>query len=151
VPNSAAVQLIARALPALVHPGDETRKPFAIPLLGLRSAGVPPDMAKSFADQAGLPTSDAPKLIAEAVVHLLETDGNFTIIDTTELQDLRIQAADAPDGIRTVTVHCRCDRPRTDPLLVLTVGKTDQVVLDMAPVIEGLARRSPVCPHEMGT
>jgi len=54
---------------------------------------------------------------------LLETNGGFTIIPTSELAQLRQDAADAPDGTRIISVHCHCDVQRTNPLLHLTVAR----------------------------
>ncbi|EUA18456.1 putative gp80 [Mycobacterium xenopi 3993] len=98
MPNAAVAGLIAQRLPeGLLHPGDPNANQPAklIPLPGLRSTGIPPEMAKQFAAQAGLPSHDVPKLIGEAIVYLLETEG-FAIIPSTELEQLRTQAADAP-------------------------------------------------------
>ena len=54
---------------------------------------------------------------------MLETNGGFTIIPTSELAQLRQDAADAPDGTRIISVHCHCDVQRTNPLLHLTVAR----------------------------
>lgn len=127
--NKAAVDLIASRLPTgLPHPGDPTQNtpPKLLPLPGLKSSGIPPEMAEHFAAQAGFPTADAPKLIAEAILNLLETDGGFTIIPTEDLNALHTQAADAPDGTRIITVHCPT---HNTALLELTINKTDQTTI----------------------
>lgn len=115
--------LAERFASGLVHPGTDTQKPFAIPLPGLRTAGIPEEMAAEFAADANLPTTDTPKLIGEAVVHTMETDGGFRIVDTAELEELQRQAADAPDGARIVTLKCTC---HNKPVLELTVDKSDE-------------------------
>ena len=150
VNNAAAARLIAERLPAgLVHPGDGSTKPTPIPLPGLASTGIPPEQAKHFARQAGLPAGNAPTLIGEAIVHLLETelDGGSTIIANTELAALRQAAADAPSGIRTIALHCQCDRTQSDPLLELRIGKTDKTIINAKPLLAALHARSVDCPH----
>jgi hypothetical protein len=67
-------------------------------------------MAKHFAAEAGLPANDAPLIIAEAIVHLLENDAGLELIDRTELAQLRAAVA-APAEINpaapTVDVTCQ--------------------------------------------
>lgn len=150
--NGAAVTLLTKRLVAgVVHPGsaEKNMPPTPIPLPGLSSAGIPPEMAKEFADEAGLPSSDAPKLLAEAIVHLIESecDGGSTIIPNTELAALRKAAADAPDGTRIISLHCACDRTMTDPLLEFALGKDDRVVRDGKAILKALAGRTVDCPH----
>lgn len=97
--NTAAVQLIAQRLPkGLVHPGDGDKQPAKlIPLPGLGGTGIPSEQAAHFAAEAGMPANDTPKLIAEAIVHLIETelDGGSEIIARSELDTLR-EAVAAP-------------------------------------------------------
>jgi hypothetical protein len=128
--NHHAATLIAERLPhGLPHPGDPqaNQKPFTIPLPGLRPTGIPPDMAAHFANQAGLPSADVPKLIGQAIVNLLETDGGYTILANTELAQLRQDAADAPDGTRIITLRCTC---HNRDIFQLTIGKSDHVRID---------------------
>lgn len=121
--NPRAVTFLAERLPhGLQHPGDETHKPFVIPL-PIGSSGIPPELADHFAAAAGMPSSDVPKLVGEALVSMLETDGEFTILDNTELAELRQAAADAPDGTRIVTLKCTC---HNHPVIELTVDKSDE-------------------------
>lgn len=125
--NQAAVKLIAERLPAgLVHPGDpDTNQPAKlIPLPGLSNLGIPPAMAEHFAREAGHPANDAPLLIAEAIVSLLETDGGLELVDRTELDALRNQAATLDDvdaHAPTVTVSCHCNP--ANPILALAIGR----------------------------
>lgn len=131
--NVAVVALVAERLPAgLLHPGDpEANQPAKlIPLPGLNNLGISPQQAAQFADEAGLPTNDAPQLIAEAIVHLIETDGQSEIVPRTELDQLRARAATLDDvnpAAPTVAVHCRCEKWLFD----VTLGRA-RVIVDGA-------------------
>lgn len=138
--NQRIATLIAERIPhGLQHPGDPTadQPPFAIPLPGLRATGIPPELAARFAADAGLPSTDTPRLIGEALVHMIEADGDSTIIANAELAALRTQAADAPEGIRIITVYDRADQ--STPLFELTIGKTDRAVIDRQALVRSLA------------
>jgi hypothetical protein len=149
--TSIAALLAARLPAGLIHPGnpDANQPAQAIPMPGLSRTGIPPEMARQFASDAGLPSSDVTKLLAEAIVHLIETEGASTIIANTELDALRQAAAAAPEGTRAISVHCHCDNTRSMPLLMLTVGKGDHVSVNGGPLLRALARRNPDCPHEV--
>lgn len=126
--NARAATLIAERLPTgIPHPGADGQKPFMVTLPGLRSTGIPPEMAAQFAQAAGLPHTDTPKLVAEAVVNLLETDGQMTIIDNADLAQLRQDAADAPDGTRIMTLRCTCHGRE---VFQLVIGKGDRATID---------------------
>jgi hypothetical protein len=147
--NTAAVRLLTERLASgLVHPGDpDNHQPaVALPLPGLSSTGIPPELAAQFAEEAGLPHSDAPKLLAEAIVALLETEN--TIIATVELSQIRAAAAAAPEGNRVVAVHCHCDNTLANPLLELTVTNSDRVTVNGGALLRALAARNPDCPHK---
>ncbi len=116
--NQAAVDLIAAALPAgLCHPGDDTTSPRVIPLPGFRTTGMSDEQAQELVGQSAT-------LVAEALVHLLE--GEYEILPKTEATQLRQDAADAPDGTRIIKVK---KTPNTPPVLELTVGKSDEVIV----------------------
>lgn len=133
MPNARAVTLIAERLPAgLLHPGDpDAHQPAKlIPLPGLASTGMPTDQAAHFAKEAGLPESDVPKLIAEAIVHMLETEG-LEVVARTELEQLRAQVAtpqEASPTMPAINVHCHCNTQKA--LLVVPVGNRAKVTLD---------------------
>ena len=147
--NRAAAALLADRLPAgLVHPGDEHTKPTPLPLPGLASTGIPPEMAAEFANEAGLPNADPARLVAEAIIACLEElDGGSTLIANTELAALRQAAADAPDHTRTVAWHCTCDHMLNNPLLELAVGIDNRVIINAKPILAALHTRSIDCPH----
>lgn len=137
--NTAIAALIAQRLPnGLIHPGkpDGSQPARALPLPGLNSTGIPADQAKQFANEAGLPASDVPQLIAEAVIHTIETDGQSTIITNTELDALRQAAADAPTGARVIEVHTSC--PQATPLLELTIDKSSRTTIDCATLAKAI-------------
>ncbi|MBB3752610.1 hypothetical protein FHT44_005122 [Mycolicibacterium sp. BK634] len=43
--------------------------------------GLHPDLMAKFAEDAGLPSSDFPRLLAEAVVNLIQTTGKSDIVE----------------------------------------------------------------------
>lgn len=140
--NTAAVALIAQRLTdGLTHPGDGDKQPAKmIPLPpGWRgNSGLAPEQAAHFKQQAGLPDNDVPRLIAEAIVHLLETDGASTIISSDQLEQLRADAAtldDAPPGA-TVAVHCHCNAQK--PLFTAPVDRP-KVTVDGRMMAKGIA------------
>jgi hypothetical protein len=137
--NQHIADLIASKLrDGIVHPGDPAKgvKPRAIALpFGMR-AGQPQEM---------LDLMDATTtMLAEAVVHLIETDGDTALVPRDELEVLH---AAAPDKGATVAVHCRCD-PKGTPLALLTVTHPDKAVLDGGALIRSLGKRDPACPHK---
>lgn len=139
--NQAAVNLLAEMFPkGLLHPGDDTTPSRVIPVPGFRVTGMSPEQAEELVGESA-------KIYAEALVHLLETA--FELVPRAELQQLRQAAAEAPDGVRTVHVHCRCDPQRRDPLFDLTIDKTDTAVVNGAGIIAGLSRRETQCPHKV--
>ncbi len=101
--------LIADHIGELIHPGDGNSGPIVLPVSTFRTAGIPPEMAEQFAREAGYPTADIPKLVGEAIVHLIETQGDSEIISRGELAQLRAAAkANEPLKDRPVEVHCHC-------------------------------------------
>lgn len=150
--NQAAVDLLAARLSTgLIHPGnpDAGQQPTPILLPGLSGTGIPEEMAAEFAREAGLPTNNAPRMLAEAIVALIETDlaGGSTIIATTELDTLRTEAAEASTDTRIVSVHCTCDSTMTRPLLELPIGNTDRVTVNGGALLRGMDALNPNCPH----
>lgn len=122
--NQQAVDLIARTLPiGLPHPGDENTPPRLVPLPGFRTTGMTDEQAREMIGTAA-------KIFAEAMVALIEAE--FELMTKADAAQLRQDAATAPDGTRIITLYDRADHQRKEPLLVLTVGKTDDVVIDRA-------------------
>lgn len=140
--NQAAADLLASRLPTgLPHPGDNQQEPFLIPLPAFRATGMLPDQAEEMIGASA-------KLIAEAIVNLLETDGGFEIIPRHDLQQLQTQAAEEPDGTRVVHVHCHCDTQLQQPLFDITIDKTDRAKIYGRAIIQQLANLTPECPHQ---
>lgn len=142
MPNARIAELIsARLRSGLVHPGDPDK--------GLPSRQV----ALPFGNQVGMSTemSDlldkTTELLGEAIVHLIESDGASEIVDRGEAVTMRRAVGDAPPpGL--VAVHCRCDKGKSDPLVILTApGPDDRIVIDGGALIRGLSAREPACPH----
>lgn len=121
--NQLLVDLLARTFTAgaLQHPGDENSGPRVIPIPGFRSTGMPDDQAQEMIGQAA-------KLWAEALASAI--DAEFDVMTKADAAQLRQDAAEAPDGTRILTLYDRADHQRTTPLWVLTVGKTDEVMID---------------------
>jgi hypothetical protein len=92
-------ELAARIAPHLsgivMHPGDSETEPFPIAPLPIfqNQAMMPPGLAKQEALEAGLPSPDFARIYCEAWLHLVETVGDVTMVDNTELADLRAAAA----------------------------------------------------------
>lgn len=109
--NRKAADLIAEHLPkGLVVPASEdgTRKATPIPIPGLSQLGMVPEQAAAFAAEAGLPDNDAPALIGEAIVDLLERNG-LELVDRAELEALKTHAATSTEAdplAPTVTLKC---------------------------------------------
>lgn len=98
--NSALVDQITQKLTAggvLQHPGnpDTNQPPVNIPT-PFKSAGQPPEYARAVNATA--------KLFVETVLHMIETEADGTIINRTELDQLR--AADQQPGM-PVPIVCR--------------------------------------------
>lgn len=130
--NKRAADLIAQALrDGLVHPGKpELDQPAVGIPLPFRTTGMAPGMKRN--------VDATVTLMAEAIVYHLESHQQ-TILDSGEVEQLRREAAPAdenPQGV--VTVHCMCDRQRSEPLLHL-------VIKDKTAVIDGSALVP--CPH----
>lgn len=81
--TSSIIDVIAEGFrTGLPHPGDPLadQKPQTIVMPGMNLRGIPPEVLDRFAKDAGLPSSDLPKLLAEAVVNLIQTTGNSEIV-----------------------------------------------------------------------
>jgi hypothetical protein len=128
VTNAAAAALIADRLPrGLIHPGDgDKQPPKLIPLPGLSNMGITPEQAEHFARQAGLPANDAPKLIGEAIVCLLET--KWELVDRDELAQLRAAVA-TPAEVSPAApmVHIICRHNRA-PLFQVSANRAQHMI-----------------------
>lgn len=145
MPNTSVSELIAKHLPNLVHPGDEKTKPFAIPLpMFAAAAALPPEMAEQFAAEADLPSPDIAKLTAEALVHLVESEGGVDLsLTRAEVDKLRSDATINVEKHRQPKVCCKvCG----SPLFRINVDTTNPVV-NGTQFLEALATLSPECPH----
>lgn len=119
--NQADATLFARAFTAgaLYHPGDDNTPPRTIPLPGFRAVGMSDEQAHELIGQTA-------KLWGEALAHYIHTNGK-TIIDTTELQQLRQDAADAPDGVRVIRIHQ--NNLNGPVILELTIDKSNDAAI----------------------
>lgn len=134
MPNQPIADLLARSFgEGFVHPGDGKTGPVVVPIAGYRTTGMPPQMADIMDISA--------KLLGEAIVHTIETNGDGnTIITNTELEQLRARAdARPPIGARSTTFKCKlCD------------NKLFSAAIDIAnPRLNGpqLANINHACPH----
>jgi hypothetical protein len=136
-------ELISGKLVAgLVHPGDDKRPAMTVALPVFRTTGLPEEVVKQ--------VNVTVQMIGEAIVHLIETEGESVIVKRTELEQLQYSAAPNADMKRQATpVHCNCDRNYSDPLMVLTVNGSRRIVVDGKQLLEGLSKRSIECPHRM--
>lgn len=86
--NSAIAELISDHLAhGLNHPGypDTEQPPTTIRLPLFRSAGMPDEFVEQI--------NETVKMLGEAIVYTIETDGASTIIPTAELDALRSELA----------------------------------------------------------
>lgn len=122
--NQALVDVLTRmfASGVLLHPGDGNTPPRPIPLPGFRTAGMADEQAKEMVGEAA-------KLWGEAVASGI--DAEFDVLTKADAAQLRQDAAEAPDGTRILTLYDQRDHQRKTPLWVLTVGKTDDVTIDV--------------------
>ena len=138
MPNKKIADLISNRLrDGLTHPGHDGGPPTPIALPFFRTAGMPPEMGDLVTETANM--------LGEAIVALIEGEGESEIIDRDQAVEFRVADEAAPR--RQVLVHCRCDKKRSDPLAVLTVTNNPHVVIDGKQLIEGLSVRSIECPH----
>lgn len=140
--DTTTVDLIARSLPELTHPGDGKAGPIVLPLPMFRTAALPPEMAQQFAKDAGLPSPDIAKLVAEAIVHLIESD-NKTIVDNAELTQLRADAAAGIERHRQPQVRCSACQ---QPLFRINVD-TANPTISGPHFIETISKLNATCPH----
>lgn len=136
--NKKIAELISNGLrDGLTHPGRDGSGPTPIVLPLFRTAGMPPEMADL--------VNETTVLLGEAIVALIESEGESEIIERDRADEFRVADAAAPR--RQVALHCACDKGRRDPLAVLTVTNSPFVIVDGKQVIKGLAARSIECPH----
>lgn len=106
MPNERIINLITEQLPNLTHPGDGNGS-VALPVSAFRATNtLPPEVAAQFAQDAGLPSSDVPRLVAEAIVHLIEVEADSEIVPRAELR--RLQTTSTADLDPEVQVLCNC-------------------------------------------
>ncbi|WP_232784693.1 hypothetical protein [Mycobacteroides chelonae] len=122
--NQLLVELLTRtfAAGALPHPGTGNGQPQVIPIPGFRSAGMSDDQAQAMIGEAS-------KTWAEALDYVIGTE--FEVLTKADAAQLRQDAAEAPDGTRIITLYDQRDHQRKTPLWVLTIGKTDDVTIDV--------------------
>lgn len=136
--------LIAKKLrEGIVHPGDPERdmppRPIMLPFT--HAPGRPQEMNDLL--------DETVKVLSEAIVHIIEVDGNVEMVDHTEARAMRKALGQGPEGPQAVPLHCHCDSQRVDPLAILTVDDPDVVLVDGAALIRGLSRREVKCPHSV--
>ncbi|OHT86913.1 hypothetical protein [Mycobacteroides saopaulense] len=121
----AAVDLVAKALATegLFHPGDENTPSRPVNMPGFRNTGMSDEQTQEFVGQAA-------KIVAESIVHLIEAE--FELLTKADAAQLRQDAADAPDGTRILTFYDRADHQLQSPLWQVTIGKTDNVMVNPA-------------------
>lgn len=131
-PNPRIAALIAEKLhTGLPHPGDpdDNQPPLLIPLPGFRAAGLPPEYVEH--------ARSAAKLIGEALVNVIETEGESEIVSKTELE--RIRAADTRPHQPTPIACAQCGNP-------ILHANTHNGRITLPPA--ALRRLNPACPHD---
>lgn len=99
----------------IMHPGDADTEPFPVmsPLAGMSAVTMPKGMAEDVAEENGLPHTDFARLWLEAVIALIENEGQVTLVPNTELAErdaelkhLREAAAPAINAIKRPKATC---------------------------------------------
>lgn len=140
--NKKIAELISKGLrEGMTHPGRNGGESRPLVPGWFRTAGMPKEMAQLVNETADL--------LGEAIVALIETEGESEIVQRGSSAELRAELAVAESTApqRVVTLHCHCDTAGTDPLAVLTVTNKPRVVIDGKQLLEGLASRESECPH----
>jgi hypothetical protein len=103
-------ELIAANLGSLVHPGEGKTGPTPITLPMFRTVSNAA-MQEHFAAEAGLPHPDINRLVAEAIVALVEGNG-YAIVANQDLAGMKAATAAAePARNRRLNFQCRCGYP----------------------------------------
>lgn len=92
MPNPELVQVISKGFKeGLPHPGDRENHQtnFIIRIPGMNPQGLPRQVLDYMAKDAGMPSSDMSMLAAEAVINLIETEGDSEIIKKSQLEEWR--------------------------------------------------------------
>lgn len=138
---------------AITHPGDANTKPFPVmsPLAGMQAATMPPGMAEDMAEKAGLPSTNFALIWLESVLHMVQTEGDVTLVSNAELADLRAAAA-TNEGKRNQQkdLHCRCGTKLAR--LSIRDFDTEHPTVNGPEVIKALGSMSPECTtqHKAG-
>lgn len=140
--NPLIAQRIAQQLRegSLTHPGnpDTGVPPKPLMMAAFRSAGMPQQQAEL--------VNKTVDLIGEAIVAAIEE--THDIVPHGEVAIMQAAVDENPPKRRTISVHCRCDRRREDPLMMITVDAVEpMVVISGKQLLEGLAHRESACPH----
>jgi hypothetical protein len=124
----------------LVWPGDPERgiKPRPIALPFAESTGRPKEMQDLI--------NETVKQISEAIVAFIEND--YELIPRGEASKLRYAAGESDVASIATPVYCRCDRKRSDPLVMLTITSADAITVDGPGLIRALSSREATCPHK---
>jgi len=133
--DASVIQLLAdRFTSGIAHPGEDGKPA----LLNLpRFNAIPDEMAEQFAQHAHLPHADMPRLLAEAVVHTLKTEGHYAIISQAELDELRAKAEGAPEATRIIEVY-ESAAARQPTFTLRVEPHTDRVVVPLSALREAL-------------
>jgi hypothetical protein len=103
-------ELIAQNLGSLVHPGEGKTGPTPITLPMFRTVSNAA-MQEHFAAEAGLPHPDINRLVAEAIVALVQSKG-WSIVANSDLAGMKAAAVAAePQRNRRLNFQCRCGAP----------------------------------------
>lgn len=104
-------------------------------------------MPKEMSDLMGATT----KLLSEAIVYTIESEGQSDIISKSEARSMRKAVGEGPNGPFHVPVHCLCDTGRSDPLVILTMDGSDgPITVDGPSLLRSLAQRRVAHPHDFG-
>lgn len=133
MPNPDVAKLIADNIHALPHPSGQP-----VRLAQFDTTTLPPALREQVTAEHQKTTTS----LGEAIVHLIETNGN-TIIPTAQLQALQVKA-NAFDGTRPPTAAVTCRRCNK-PFMHINITNPDHIAVNDAEAFIN-ALTAP-CPH----
>lgn len=136
-----AALLTEKLKTGIMHPGntDKGTEPRPILLPFMSASGRPKEMNDLIDATA--------RMLGEAVVSTIVTDGDCELVPKGEAGQLRVAAGTEGPGPNFVPVYCRCNGDT--PLFVLTVTDPRAIVVDGMALLSGLQQRAVEHPHEL--
>lgn len=109
-----------------------------------RNNNLHPEQAKYFAKEAGFPSADVAGLVAEAIVHLIETEGDSEIVPKSQLRQLSTASQAGTERHRRIRLNCTlCG----NPIIAQMNVDTQNPSINGPYFLELMQKINPACPH----